>query len=167
MFKSHMTTTLTTLLLWGGFAPAAFAGPTDPIAKIEVSIDLDEVTNKAAALRYNEIAVDLQSALAARLVSRIAEEGMSVTIDLSEAELSSTFTEVVGAADTRLVGSVNISDASNNLNYESYILSVDVNQGLLYLPADMKLSDLSANSDEYYKAMIETFADTVAAKLAE
>lgn len=160
-------TVFAALLAGVAFAGPAVAGPDDMIAKIEVSIDLDEVTNKAAALRYTDIATDLHDAIAARLVKRLAEEGMTVRIDLSEAELSSTFTEVMGSADTRLVGSVNISDQSNNLNYESYELSVDINMGLTYLPADMPLSSLSANSNEHYRAMIETFADTVALKLAE
>ncbi len=160
-------TAVASLLLGAAIASPVLAGPDDMIALIEVSIDLDEVTNPAAALRYNDIAVDLQAALAARLVDRIAEEGMTVAVDLSEAELSSTFTEVMGSADTRLVGSVNIKDMADNSNYESYELSVDINQGLTYLPADMMIANLSPNSDEYYKAMIETFADVVVAKLNE
>lgn len=161
------TKALAALLLSVSFAGAALASPDDKIAKIEVSIELAELTNPAAALRYNDIAKDLQEALAARLVDRLGEPGMTVTIDLSEAELSSTFTEALGSADTRLVGSVNITDMADNSNYKSYELSVDINQGVIFLPEGAVLADLSPNSNEYYQAMIKTFAETVVAKIDE
>jgi hypothetical protein len=145
----------------------AFAGPDGTIDKIEVTVDMTAITNPAAAARYAHIGDDLQSALMARLVDRIAETGMTLSVDISEVELSNTYTEIVGSADTRLVGTVNITDMENNSNYRSYELSVDINQAKAFLPTTVDLSTLSASSNEYYKAMIATFADTVAQKLSE
>ena len=52
MFKLILSATLSTLLL----SSATFAGPEDMVSKIEITLDLPEVTNKAAALRYTNIA---------------------------------------------------------------------------------------------------------------
>ena len=158
---------LSTSLLTPAFMTPAFAGPDGTIAKIEVTIDLPAITNPAAALRYAKIDDDLQAALAARLVDRLADTGMTLTVDLSEVELSNTYTEAVGAADTRLVGTVNITDMADNSHYDSYELSVDINQAKTFLPTTIDATQLKASSDDFYKAMIATFADAVALKLAE
>ena len=143
-----LTTALSTLLL----STASFAGPEDMVSKIDVSIDLPAVTNKAAALRYTNIADDLKDAISAILVDRIADTGMVLTIDISEVELSNSYTETVGSADTRLVGSVNVADAANNANAKGFVLTVDVNQARTMFPADLDYTMISAGSNEYYKA---------------
>lgn len=152
------TTTLT--------APAFAADPA-MIKEIEVTIDLPAITNPAAALRYTNISDDLKDAIAARLVDRLAEDGLKIGIDLSEVELSSSFTEAVGSADTHLVGNVNITDEKDNSNFKSYELTVDVNQATPFFPTEMDLTKLTANSDDFYKAMITAFADGVVKRLDE
>jgi hypothetical protein len=141
-------------------ATAAFAGPQDKVKEIEVLIDLPAITNPAAALRYSTVAADLQSAIAARLVDRISpDEGVKIGIDISEVELSNSFTEAVGSADTKLVANVNITDEKDNSNFRSYELTVNVDQAKALLPATDDLTQLSASSDDFYQAMIAAFAD--------
>ncbi len=161
MIRLILTTALSTLLL----STASFAGPEDMVSKIDVSIDLPAVTNKAAALRYTNIADDLKDAISAILVDRIADAGMVLTIDISEVELSNSYTETVGSADTRLVGSVNVADAANNANAKGFVLTVDVNQARTMFPADLDYTMISAGSNEYYKAMIDAFAAGVVAEM--
>lgn len=136
----------------------------DKVKEIDVSLDLDAVTNQEAALRFANTADDLKNAIAARVLDRAdPDEGLTIDINLSEVELSSSFTEAVGAADTRLVGDVKVTEGPS-LKGE-YQLTVDVNQARTFFPATVDLTKLTANSDEYYNAMIAAFADAVVVRL--
>lgn len=145
----------------------AFAADDTMVKEIDVAIDLPAITNPAAAQRYTNIADDLKEAIAARLVDRLADEGVKISVDISEVELSSSFTEAVGAADTRLVGAVNITDEKDNSNFKSFELTVNVNQAKLFFPAELDITTLSASSDDFYRSMIAAFADGVVTKLDE
>ena len=79
--------------------------------------------------------------------------------------ISNSFTEIVGSADTRLVGVVHVTDDKNNTNFKTYELTVDVNQAMGFFPETVDLTKLSASSDEYYTAMITAFADAVVRRL--
>ena len=145
------------------FATAAFAA-ADKVKEIDVSLDIDAVTNPAAAMRYANTADDLKNAIAARLIDRTdADEGVTIDINLSEVELSNSFTEMVGSADTRLVGDIKVTNGPS-LKSE-YQLSVDVNQAMVFFPATVDLTKLSASSDEFYASMITAFADAVVVRL--
>lgn len=145
----------------------AFATADAKVKDIVVSIDLPAISNAAAAKRYSHISDDLKAAIAARLVDRLADEGVKISIDLSEVELSSSFTDAIGAADTRLVGNVNISDEKDNSHFSAYELTVNINQAKPFFPANQDYSKLSADSDVFYNAMITAFADAVVKKLNE
>ena len=135
------------------------------IESVDVSIDLPAVTNKAAALRYSHIADDLKTAIAALLVGRLAPGGAKITVDISEVELSNSYTETAGIADTKLVGLVHVLDDKANVNFDNYTLTVDVNKAKTFLPVTVDMTTLKGSSDEYYRAMIQAFATTVVGKL--
>lgn len=158
------STALAGLFLTGVSFGPAFAG-MDMVSTIEVTIDLPAVTNKAAAVRFTHISDDLKNAITALLVDRIAPEGEKIGIDLSEVELSNSYTEAIGTADTRLVGIVSITDPKDNSNFRNYTLTVDVNQAKTFLPTTVDMSTLSSSSDEYYTALIHAFAQAVIDKL--
>lgn len=154
-------------VLVSGISATALAAPGDPVREIEVTMDLEAVTNPAAAARYATIATDLQGAIAARVADRVADDGVRLTIDLSEVELANSFTDAVGAADTRLVGDVNIySETAVNMPM-AYQLSVDVNQAAGFFPETLDRATLVASSDDFYRAMIAAFADGVVRRLDE
>ena len=161
MSRLFLSTALSGLFI----ATAAFAG-TDMVSVIDVTIDLPAVTNKAAALRYTHISDDLKNAITSRLVDRLAPDGEKVGVDISEVELSNSFTEITGAADTKLVGIVSITDVKDNSNFKSYTLSVDINQAKGFFPATIDMTTLKASSDEYYQAMIQAFAAAIVERLA-
>lgn len=149
------------------FAGVALAAPDDKVKAVEVEMDITAVTNAAAAERFANTATDLQGAILARVVDRTAEDGMEIKIDLSEVELSNSFTDAVGAADTRLVGTVNVSDMSDNTNFNTYELTVTVEQAALFFPQEFDQTSLTASSDEFYNALIAAFADGVVKRLDE
>ncbi len=161
MTRLFLSTALASLFI----ATASFAA-TDMVSAVDVTIDLPAVTNKAAAARYSNISGDLKNAIMALLVDRLADDGMKVGVDISEVELSNSFTETVGSADTRLEGIVSITDVKDNSNFKSYTLTVDVNQAKTFFPATMDMATLTASSDEYYQAMIQAFAKAIVDRLA-
>jgi hypothetical protein len=161
--KKFIAPVLVGLLL----STAAFAAPDTKVKEIDVTLDITAVTNPAAALRYAAIADDLKNAITAQLVDRTDEKGVSINIDLSEVELSNSFSELVGSADTRLVGDVKISSLTDKTEFKTYELTVDVNQAKVFFPATVDLTKLTANSDEFYQAMIQAYADGVVKRLNE
>lgn len=162
MFKSLISPALLVLAL----APAALAEPV-MVKSIDVLVDMTAVTNAAAATRFATFEGDLENALTARLVDRIAEEGVNVIVDISEVELSNSFTEARGLADTRLVGTVKITDVTNNTNYDAYELTVDVNSEVPFFPVGTDLVTLPVTSEVYYNAMIAAFANAVVVRLTQ
>lgn len=167
MAQFNKITVLTGPLLGLMLAGAAFAAPDDKVKSVEVDMDITALTNAAAAVRFANTATDLQGAILARVVDRTAEEGMEIKIDLSEVELSNSFTDAVGAADTRLVGTVNVSDMNDNTNFNTYELTVTVEQAVTFLPQEFDQTTLTASSDEFYTALIAAFADGVVRRLDE
>jgi len=149
------------------FATQAFAAPDTMVKEIDVQIELPDVTNAAAAARFATIETDLESALAARMVERLADVGVNVIIDISEVELSNSFTETMNLADTRLVATVKITDDVDNSNFNSYELTVDVNAAKMFVPAGTDLVVLPVDSSIYYDALIAAFADGVVTRLNE
>ncbi|MDP4033378.1 MAG: hypothetical protein Q8P60_11100 [Pseudorhodobacter sp.] len=160
MFKTFLSPALLVLAL----SPAAIAAPV-MVQEIDVQVDLTAVTNAAAAERFATFEGDLENALTARLVDRIAEKGVDIIIDISEVELSNSFTEARGLADTRLVGTVKIMDLTNNSNYDAYVLTIDVNSQVPFFPVGTDVVTLPVDSEVYYSTMIEAFANAVVIRL--
>ena len=146
---------------------AAFAARDTMVEAIDVQIELPAVTNPAAAARFSRIDTDLENALTARLVDRLADKGVKITVDISEVELSNSFTEQMGLADTRLAATVMISDLNDNSNYNTYDLTVTINETTKFLPEGTDVATLKSDSEDYYKAMIAAFADAVVVRLDE
>jgi len=142
----------------------AFAAD-DMVKSIDVQTELTALTNVEAAKRFATFDADLEAAITARLVDRIAEKGVDILIDISEVELSNSLTEKLNLAETRLVGDVKITDEEDNSNFDAYQLTVDVNTATPFFPAGTDVTVLPMDSDAYYDAMIAAFADTVAQKL--
>jgi phenylpyruvate tautomerase PptA (4-oxalocrotonate tautomerase family) len=156
MTRFFLSTALAGLL----FAAPAFA-EAPKISTVEVHMDMAAITNPAAGLRYTHITDDLTNAITAMLADRIDKDGEKVKIHLNEAELSNSFTEATGKADTRLEGSVSIADNKDSVNLQTYVLKVDVNEAKTCFPADVDMATLKASSDVYYKALIQAFAKAV------
>jgi hypothetical protein len=146
-------------------ATGAVAQESDKIKEITVEMDLTAIVNPAAAKRLGTLATDLQGAIAARLVDRIGEEGRKLSVDISEAELSNSFTEAAGLADTILVGVVNVTDENDNSHFNTYTLTVTIEQARAFFPADLDEATLTASSDAFYTSLIMAFADAVAVRI--
>ena len=161
MFRIAIISGTFAALMSGG----ALAASNVMVQEIDAQVDLTSLTNPMAAERYGNIEGDLESALAALLTDRIADEGLTIMIDISEVELSNSFLETMSVADTRLVGDVQVIDKENNGNHDSYKLTVDINQAMVFFPEGVDVVTLTTGSDTYYDAMIAAFAKGVVERL--
>ena len=145
-------------------AAPALAAP-EPVSDVRVAVDLGAVTNTAAAQRFATLDTDLKNALMPRLGDRIGPDGLKIEIDISEVELSNFYQEAVNAADTRLVGQVNVSHLTDNTDFASYELAVGVNDVTPITSASAEQLTPAESTDKYYSALINAFADAVVKRL--
>ena len=144
---------------------AAFSDTSKTVGSIEVLLQIDAIENPEAAAYWTSLADDLENALAARLLGQMADDGINLKIDLEEVSLSGGITEKLGFADTRLIGDVVMTHATDNTRFGAYELTVDINSAMPMLPPDVDVTTLPADSRVYYDAMVATFADGVVERL--
>lgn len=151
----------------GSLAALAFttAGTAATDKSVDVEVELSAIENPRAAKYWTSIADDLENAIVAKIADQVADDGIDLKIDLEEVWLSNGFEEKLGLADTRLVGDVSMTHASDNSRFGSYELTVDVNTALPLIPADVDVTVLPADSRVYYDAMIAAFAQGVVDRL--
>lgn len=164
MFSTARMITLSIALAVSG---AGLASAQTMVKEIDVDVDLTAIANEAAASHFATIDSDLEAALLTRLADRIAEDGVTIGIDLSEVELSNFFEQEYDTAETRLVGQVNVTNATQNTDFSSYELAIRVNDLGALAGADARDLTLAQSSDEYYAMMIAAFADVVVQRLDE
>jgi len=150
----------TTALFLGTAAIAA-----TPVQEIDVQADLTAISNPKAALYWGHLAEDLKAALTARLVGQLADQGAKVSVDIDELSMANTFEEITDVAEARLSGKVHITSQTDNSKFDSFDLTVDATT-LNALDAEGKLKKGAfTDAKAYYLAMVNTFADQVAARL--
>ncbi len=153
---------LSLALLAGTTAHAAF----DKVAEVNVEADLSVVQNAEAAAYWANVTTDLENAIVARLVDRIDEEGVIVSVDLSEIELASAFEQAYNIADSVLVGEINVKGEQTNANEFTYDLSVSLESAVVAVSADgTTVVYDTINSPEAYQVLISAFADNVVESL--
>lgn len=145
-------------------ATAAFA-KVDKISEVAVTADLTAIKNEKAAAYWATLPDDLENAIVARLVDRIAEEGAKISVDLREVELASSFERALTAEDAVLVGQVNVSDMIDNTNFDAYELTVTLGTAPMISADGTTIMFDSLDTPEAYQSLIGAFADHVVKKL--
>ncbi|MEY8117234.1 hypothetical protein AB9F26_03075 [Falsihalocynthiibacter sp. BN13B15] len=67
-------------------------------------------TDVEAAEVWNDIASDLETAIAKLLVDQITKEGATILIDIDEVSLANSLSQMLGVAETQLRGAVVIKE---------------------------------------------------------
>ena len=160
MFRSSLIA-LSLAALAGTAAMAA----VDEISEVTVTADLTAIKNEKAATYWISVADDLDNAIVARLVDRIAEEGATIHVDLSEVELSSSFERAINASDAVLVGTVNVTDLNDNTNFNSYELTISLGTAPSISADGKSFFYDTLDTPEAYQALISAFADNVVLRL--
>ncbi len=147
------------------FAGTAAYAKVDKVSEVAVTADLTAIKNEQAAAYWATLADDLENAIVARLVDRIAEDGAKITVDLREVELASSFERAISADDAVLVGQVNVSDQTDNSNFDAYEMTVSLGNATLISADGTSVVFVSLDTPEAYQSLINAFADNVVKKL--
>lgn len=158
MFRTFYIGSLAALAI----STAAYAAT---VKSVDVAVELDAIGNEKAAAYWTSIADDLENAIVAKITDMVDDNGVEVKIDLEEVSLASGFEERLGLADTRLVGDVTMTHATDNTRFGAYQLAVDVNSVMPILPEGTDIVTVPADSRVFYDAMIESFAQGVVDRL--
>ncbi|MDK3074974.1 hypothetical protein QO034_17935 [Sedimentitalea sp. JM2-8] len=152
-------------VLAAGIATAVVA--ETEVSKIDVEADLSAIETYEAAGAWKSLEVDLETAIAERLVTRIADEdadAAEIEVDIDEVALANNFEAALGIGSWSIVGDVDI-DMPDPSKDENYTLTVTTDQLDAYYPEGTNTSTLTVESDAFYTAVISAFADNVASKL--
>ena len=140
---------------------AAQADDAQKIKAIDVEVDLKAVANPAAAAYWGALEGDLEAAILAKLTDRVADDGDSISVDISEVALASGFEEAAGLADATLQGRVQQNRGSDGGHVDTYELSVDVNTVIPALPPGYDLAAPDTDTTKVYQALVDAFAASV------
>lgn len=146
-------------------ATTALAQNVTMVREVDVEADLSAIQNPRAAEYWTDIADDLENAIVARVTDRIDEDGVRISVDISEVELASTFENLTNVADTRMVGQVNVTSETDNTKFNSYELTLSVEQALPYFPPGTVVTAITLENRDFYNGMIEAFAQAVVDRL--
>lgn len=158
-------TTLAASLAATLFAGAALSDENTRVRDVDVQADISAISNPAAATYWTNVADDLENAIVARITDRTADDGVKISIDISEVELANAFENVTNVADTKMVAQVNVTSDTDNTEFNSYELTVSVEEALPYFPPGTTVVMITRDTPEYYKAMVEAFAESVVKRL--
>ncbi|MFN0114538.1 MAG: hypothetical protein ACKVPY_07680 [Paracoccaceae bacterium] len=144
-------------------AVSAAFGDVDKFSKVTVTADLTAIKNVQAAAYWATLAPDLENAIVARLGGRVAEDGGTISVDLREVELSSSFDRALNAADSVLVGQVKVD--AENANYSAYEMSVSLGSAKLISADGQSVTFSTIDTPEAYRTLVDAFADGVVERL--
>lgn len=157
----------TAALLAITFGLPALAQELRSVRSVDVTTELTAVQNTEAAAYWATLDTDLEAAIAAKLVGRTADDGVEITVDVSEVELANAFQEAVGTDDTMLGANVQIKEQATNANDKNFDLAVNLNQIIPLMPAGTDLTIIPASNAEVYSKLINAFADAVVRRIDE
>ena len=146
-------------------ASPAFAQTATTVKEVEVSVDAEAMKNAEAAAYWSEVADDLETAIVSRVTDRVAEDGVSISVDLSEVELATAFQNAFDVAVSRMVGRVDVKSDTDDGVFYGYELSVTIDEATPFFPEDFDAVNLSSDTTVYYNSMIEAFADGVVKRI--
>ena len=152
-------------LALGLFLHPALAQDKTPVRAVEVTADLSAIGNPRAAAYWGGLEDDLSGAILAFVTDHIAKDAVKVDIDLSTVELATPFENLADLADTRMSGRVKITSQTDNSAFNTYDLTVSMDEALPYFPPGTVITAITLENRDYYSAMVTAFARAVVDRL--
>jgi hypothetical protein len=136
---------------------------TEAISAVDVTADLSTVQNQKAAAYWANLEIDLENAIASRLVGRIAEDGPELTVDISELELANGFERAFNLADAVLAGQVKTRYKTTKASEQTYDLTVSLataGQGIVSADGQ-SVTFTTMDTPVAYETLVNAFAQSV------
>ena len=131
------------------------------ISGVTVEADLPSVGSQQAVAYWKNLGADLETAIAGEFVGNIDPTGKRIDVDVDEISLNSPFTAGATAETARLSGLVTLynPDGTKAGAYNVTATSQDIAP---YLPPGSTETTVPPNSDVYYRAIVQAFAQGTA-----
>lgn len=157
MFKKTIVSVAAITLIAGAVA----AQELPSVAEINSTTDLSAIQNREAAAFWSNLDADLQGAIAARLIDRLGDDGLSIEIAIDEVELSNAFEAELGLDLSLLSGEVTVTDIETGVVERSFEVTATARQIMPMLPDDANIVVLTADTPDFYQTLVNAFADGV------
>lgn len=133
--------------------------------RIDVGVNLNEITSPEAAQRYANVSEDLASAIAEQLTVAYPDQtdgGAKITVDLDEVALAAPFNSAPGATSTAaMAGTVSVENQGSSGSQRKFNLAVSMDQVMPYVPQNQDTTVAAPSTDAVYEALLKTFAAAV------
>lgn len=161
-----MKTTLIALAATAALSGAAFAEGLPTVKEIDVTVDIDAIGNARAAEYWKTLEPDLEAAILSHLAGRVADDGATVAVDISEVELASGFAEAAGLEQSMLKGMVQQEKKTTpDAIFDTYDLTVDYSMVAASLGEGFNPAASAEDAHRAYTVLVDTFADHVVKNL--
>lgn len=160
MFRKTLLAAVSALALLPVAATAAIT-----VKDVNVEADLSAIANEQAATYWTNIASDIETAVVERLVGRIDDDGANITIRIREVALANAFQTQLGLEEPVLAGRVIVSSERADGGNDVYDLTITIQAAQTMLPEGVDRAVPFAPTAEYYRAMVNAFADNVVQRL--
>ncbi|MER5170786.1 hypothetical protein [Thioclava sp. GXIMD2076] len=147
-------------------AGAAFAA-SGPVNSVNVTTDIEGVTDPAATAFYEKMAADVETQIIADLGPAYDAEklGSSIKVDITSAEVASTWDHLADIGDTKMGAQINVYSATDNAKFDHYDLDVGFPNIAVSLPEGTDATALTVDDPVYYNALVDLFSDAVVERL--
>lgn len=133
--------------------------------RIEVGVDLNQITSPEAAQRYANVSEDLTNVIAEQLAVAYPDQtdgGAKITVDLDEVALAAPFGSAPGATSTAaMAGTVSVENQGSSGSQRKFNLAVSMDQVMPYVPQNQDVTMAAPSTDAVYEALLKTFAAAV------
>lgn len=143
--------------------PAAAQTDT-PIENVDVSFELSAIESPAAAQFWAQLEGDLETAIIERVATQTADEGSKVQIDIDEFMMSNSFAAALGE-ESAITADIEVTNDTDPTKNSFYQLTVTLAEAGGFEPTAEGVAFKTIPEDVAYKAMIDTFAESVVTRL--
>lgn len=161
-----MKTTVMALAAVAALTTAVAAQDLPTVKDIDVTVDIAAINNARAADYWKTLEPDLEAAILSHLQGRVADDGSAITVDISEVELASGFTEAAGLEQSMLKGMVRQEKKTTpDATFDSYDLTVDYSMIAPTLGEGFNPAASAEDAHRAYTVLVDAFADHVVKNL--
>ena len=132
------------------------------ISTINVTTDLQSISNAESVRYWQSLDEDLEAALATEFLGSIDQQGALLTVDVDEIALADAHASQFGGEDSRLAGQAALADPVTEEIIQVYDVSATTREAASMLSGTDGVVTISPDSDEFYSALVQAFARGVA-----
>lgn len=158
--KTALAATVSTFAL----ASAAAAVETPPVAEVKVEVSVEAAQDSNAARVYDTITTDLAQAISEQVTLGTGSDAYDIKVDIRKVALDGDTLLPDDAEFNQLEGVVVLQGPNPAAGNETFPVRISAMTGEQVVPAGF--IEIKPGADDFYNAMIVSFAENVAEQLS-